>query len=363
MDKKFFNAFSLIPGVGPQKIKVLLSFFDSIEAAWSANRQELLQSGLSEALVEKIETERKNINPDIEWEKLERAGVTTIELDSPHYPVSLREITHPPFLLYLKSANPDFDFNLQPAIAIVGSRKITAYGQQAAYRLASDLAKAGLTVVSGLALGVDAVAHRGALDAGGRTIAVLGSSVEDSLVGPRTNFQLSREMLSTGCLVSELPLGVSANPGTFPARNRLMAGMTLGTVVIEAAVDSGSLITAKLAVEFNREVFAVPGSIFSPVSEGTHQLIKAGAKLVTGVADILSELQIGTRTNSTAAKQTIPATLEEEKLLRELSHEPVHVDTLIKITTLGASAVSGTLAILEMKGLVKNVGGQNYIIV
>jgi DNA processing protein len=224
------------------------------------------------------------------------------------------------------------------------------------------LARAGIAVVSGLALGIDSFAHRGALEGGGKTIAVLGSSLEDQNIGPRTNFELSRDIMESGALVSEFPVGVTSLPGNFPARNRIMAGMTLGTLVIEAAVDSGSLITASLALEFNREVFALPGSVFSPQSEGTNKLIKSGAKLVTNIADILEELNIEQVKAAEKVKKIIPASAEEEIILKKLSHEPTHIDNITKLTKLEASVISSTLAIMEMKGMVKNIGGQNYIL-
>jgi DNA processing protein len=360
MEEKFLNAFAQISGVGPQKMSLLLNFFQTAESAWKANGEDLEKSGVGSALAEKIITQRNKINPESSWEALQKEGVSVLTLASEQYPQLLREISNPPFILYIKGAPI---FNEQPLLAVVGSRKFTAYGRQVAYKLSQDLVRAGFTIVSGMALGIDAIAHQGALDTGGKTIAVLGSSLEDNLIGPRANFQLSRAIISSGSLISELPLGSESTPGMFPARNRLMAGMTLGTLVVEAALDSGSLITAKLALDFNREVLAVPGSIFSPASEGTNQLIKSGAKLVTGIESILEELQIERKNMLSQIQKIIPATPEEERLLKILSHEPLHIDRIIKITKLKTHEVSSLLSIMEMKGLVKNIGGQNYIII
>jgi len=247
-------------------------------------------------------------------------------------------------------------------VSIVGSRKFTTYGKQAAFAFARDLAQTGIAIVSGMALGIDAMAHRGALDGRGKTIAVMGSSLEDYNIGPRTNFGLSREIIENGCLVSEYPLGTPATAGTFPTRNRIMAGLTLGTLIIEAARESGSLITAGLALEFNREVFAIPGSIFSPQSEGTNDLIKSGAKLVSSSKDILEELKIEQLQSAEKIRRAIPESKEEEIVLKKLSHEPIHIDIIIKLAKLETSVTSSTLSILEMKGVIKDIGGQNYIL-
>lgn len=356
---KYLNALNIIDGVGSQKMSLLLEFFGSAENAWKASPEELRQSRIGEVLAEKIIQERKKIDPDAEWEKLQKENIQVIALSDPAYPGLLRQIHNPPSLLYIKGVCNNF--NISPMIAIVGSRKFTAYGNQAAFAIARDLARAGITVVSGLALGIDAIAHRGALEGKGQTLAILGSSLEDFQIGPRINFGLSREIIESGALLSEYPLGTPATPGTFPARNRLMAGMTLGTLVIEAARGSGSLITANLALEFDREIFAVPGSIFSPQSEGANDLIKSGAKLVGNAKDILEELKIEEAKNIETVKKIIPASAEEEIILKQLSHEPVHIDKIIKMVKLEVNVISSVLSIMEMKGLAKDIGGQNYV--
>jgi DNA processing protein len=357
---KFLNALNKIQGVGPQKMKMLLDFFETPENVWNANLADLKKSGIQEKLAEKIFEEKTKINPDEEMEKLKKENISIITLSDDNYPKLLKEIPNPPYILYVKGS--DFDFNARPMVAVVGSRKFTQYGSQVATSFSRDLARSGIAVVSGMALGIDAIAHSGALEAGGKTFAVLGSSLEDANIGPRTNFELSRKIMDSGALISEFPLGIASTPQNFPARNRIMAGMSLGTLVVEAAEDSGSIITANLALEFNREVFAVPGSIFSPVSTGVHKLIKSGAKMATSVKDILEELRVEEKANFEKAKSTIPATSEEEKILKLLSHEPLHIDKLAKMSKLETSLASSTLMILEIKGMVKNIGGQNYII-
>lgn len=355
---KFLNALNKINGVGAQKLRLLTGHFNEPEQIWYAHVKELEKAGIGEKLALKIAVERTKINPTEEWEKLERESIRLVAWDDDNYPELLREINNPPFLLYIRGS---FNPNLQPSLAVVGSRKYTRYGSQAAYGFAQELARCGLTVVSGLALGIDAIAHRGALDVHGRTMAVLGGSLDDKNIGPRSNFNLAREIIETGCLISEYPVETAPSPNLFPARNRLMAGLTLGTLVIEAAENSGSLITASLALDFNREVFAVPGSIFSPVSSGTNRLIKNGAKMATGAQDILEELQLVLRQTAAEMKSVTQITPEEEKVLAILSHEPLQVDRIIKLTKLDASVANSILTVLEIKNLVKNIGGQNFI--
>jgi DNA processing protein len=360
-DIVYLEAFSRIPGLGPQKMRLLKSHFSDFEIAWKANLNEFIRAGLKPELVEKIINFRQSYNLEKEWEKLAQNNIRTITIHDSDYPQLLKEIPSAPYLIYTKGSLTNL--NLQPMIAIVGSRKFTSYGRQVAESIARDLAVTGIIIVSGLAIGIDAFAHQGALDGKGQTVAVLGNSLEDGLIAPRSNFALAKNIIRSGCLLSDYPPGTGSLPQNFPARNRLMAGMTLGTVVIEAEISSGSLITAKLALEFNREVFAVPGSVFSPASAGTHQLIKSGAKLVASAADILEELNLEKIKNIETAKLTLPATPEEKILLNSLSAQPTHIDTIIKNSKLETSAVSATLSLMEMKGMVKNMGGQNYIII
>ena len=354
----YLNALNKINGIGPQKIKILMSYFGSGKEIWKSNLSELIKSGINEKLAQTILSEKIKINPEEEWEKLEKENIRVISFFDDTYPTLLKEIPSAPQILYVKG---DYDFNSAPMIAVVGSRKYSTYGQRVATSISYDLAKAGITVVSGMALGIDAFAHRGALDGGGKTLAVLGSSLEDKNIGPRANFNLSRHIINSGALISDYPLGIQATPQTFPARNRLMAGLTLGTLVIEAAPASGTLITASMALDFNREVFAIPGDIFSLGSQGTNQLIKAGAKMVTNITDILEELNIEKFKQEKIIKEFIPASIEEEKIIKILSCEPVHIDRIIKLSKIKTSGVSSVLIILEMKGIIKDIGGQNYI--
>lgn len=356
---KYLNALNKIDGLGCKKLKQLINFFGSSEKVWTASQIELEKSGIGESVAEKIVTQRPNINPDEEWVKIEKENILVFSIQDENYPALLKQIPDSPYIIYMRG---NLDCLNMPMVAIVGSRKLTAYGNQVARSFARDLANNGICVVSGLAFGVDACAHLGALDAKGKTIAILGNSLDNASIGPRSNFQLAQEILENGgLLISEFPIETKGAVWTFPSRNRIMAGMSIGTLVVEAAEKSGSLITANLALDYNREVFAVPGPIFSPQSVGTHKLIKSGAKLVASVADILEELKIEQNVELTKQKMDLELTEEEKTILSVLSHEREYIDRITKMTKLETATVSSTLSMLEIKGLVKNIGGQNYI--
>lgn len=287
---KHLNALNRIEGIGAQKMRLLVGFFGSAEAAWKADFPDLEKSGIGKAAAAKVIEQRKNIDPDAEWEKMQKENIRLIDWESSDYPILLREISNPPYLLY---ARGNLDLNSAPIISIVGSRKYTQYGKQVAENFSRELARAGIIVASGMAIGIDSFAHRGALNAGGKTVAVLADSLDNEHLHPRINFNMSQEILENGLLLSEYAVPTESLPVLFPARNRIVAGLSMGTLIIEAGEKSGSLITATLALEFNREIFAVPGPIFSPQSFGTNDLIKKGAKVVTSIRDILEELNLG----------------------------------------------------------------------
>ncbi|MFA7319078.1 MAG: DNA-processing protein DprA [Parcubacteria group bacterium] len=366
-DLKYLNALNKISGVGAQRLRKLVSFFGSAETAWGADLELLIRSGIGENLAGRIFDERKNTDPDQEMEIMEKENIRLIEWSDPLYPALLKEALHPPYILYIKTSLPFDEVAFlelvgSPAIAIVGARKNTPYGAMAAQNLSKDLAAAGVTVISGMALGIDSWAHRGALDGNGKTIAVLGNSLDEKNIYPRHNINLAHEIMGSGALFGEYPTETAAGPLTFPARNRIVAGLTLGTVVIEAGEKSGALITAQMALESNREVFAVPGSIFSESSIGTNSLIRSGAKVVTGVKDILEELGLEKNGRQKISAPKVPTGKEEEILLRILSSEPLHIDNISKLAKLQTASVAATLSMMELKGWVKNIGGQNYIL-
>lgn len=354
---KYWVGFSLIPGIGTSKFLSLLNHFGTLENAWYASAGELRAAGLDSRTIENIVSRRPTLSLDREMERLERHGVRAVPYTSPDYPPRLREIHDFPPLLYVRGKLTSED---EWAIAVVGTRKVTVYGRQTTEELVSELARHGITIISGLAKGVDGVAHRVALEAGGRTIAVLACGLD--MVYPSDHAPLARRIIEQGALVSEYPLGTPPKADNFPRRNRIMSGMSLGVLVVEAGDSSGALITARLALEQNREVFAVPGSIFSPMSRGTNRLIQEGAKLVQDCNDILEELNLTVNVRQLELDKAPPVTDMESKVLSHLSAQPIHIDELCRNLSRPVSEISSTLALLELKGLVRQIGGMNYIL-
>jgi DNA processing protein len=354
---KYWVGFSLIPGIGRVKMTQLESHFGDLAEAWKAAPADLRQSGLDANSVRAINMWRPRISLDDEMAKLERHGVKVLTYHDEGYPARLKEIYDYPPLLYIRgSLLPEDEW----CLAVVGTRRATVYGRQVAEEISADLARNKITVVSGLARGIDSVAHGSVLAAGGRSIAVFACGLD--IVYPGENAGLARQIMGQGALISEYPLGTRPKADKFPRRNRIMSGMSLGVLVVEASETSGAIITAHLAAEQNREVFAVPGSIISPASRGTNRLIQEGAKLVRGYSDILEELNLTTVARQMEMKEIVPASDAESRLLRELSAEPTHIDEVCRSSGLTAEAVSSTLAIMELKGLVKQVGNMNYIL-
>lgn len=361
-EHKFSHAFLSIPNVGSGTLRMLKTHFGTLEAAWSASPDAIehipnVRREQRAALL----SGRRHVDPEEEWQKFQETNINLVIPGDQDYPALLQEIPDRPETLYIEG---NFDWSKPvPMVAIVGSRKFTAYGEQVATKLAEDLTRAGFLVVSGLAFGIDSVSHTAAIETGGETIAVLGSGLRN--ISPASHIPLAKKIIEHGAVVSEYPPTMIGGNWTFPERNRIIAGMTLGTVVIEAAEGSGSLITANCALDYNRDVFAVPGSIFSPYSVGTNALIKQGAKMVTGVSDILEELQQEQLhlfpEKDMTFKEVSGLSVEEQKVLTALTHEPLHVDKIIKATTLGTAEVSSLLSLLEIKGLAKNVGAMHYV--
>src|SRR3989344_4622177 len=289
-DLKFWLAFNQISVIGPVRIGRLLDYFPDLQTAWQADLSELAQAGLEFKIAQEVAAKKREINPEQELEKIEKAGVKIMAFSDPGYPKLLKEIYAPPFLLYYFG---ELDLNNDFSLAIVGTRKITNYGRQATEKIAGELAQAGLTIVSGLALGIDACAHQSALDNRGKTVAVLGSGLGQ--IYPAYNRRLAEKIIeSGGAVVSEFPFNMRPLKFNFSQRNRVISGLSLGTLVTEAGLKSGALITAKYALEQNREVFAVPGNIFSPLAAGPNQLIKLGAKMAENANDILETLNLQT---------------------------------------------------------------------
>jgi len=359
-DLKYWVAISQFAKIGATRFAKLYNYFPNMEAAWRSSYTELLKSGLEQKIAEEFILIRSDINPDLELEKVEKENIKVITIKDEKYPKLLKEIFSPPALLYVKGnlENLNQQFNL----AVVGTRKFSNYGQQITAELVKPLAQNGFTITSGLALGIDALAHQAALEVHGKTIAVLGSGIDQQSIYPASNRFLAKNILDNdGTIVTEFPIGMLPLKHNFPTRNRIIAGLSLGTLVIEAAESSGALITAYCSLEQNREVFAVPGSLFNRNSMGTHKLIQRGAKLVTSYQDILDELNLREVKNYVANQKILPQTLEEKIIMENLAKDPKHIDQIIKESNLTTSVVCSTLSLMEMKGLIKNLGGQNYI--
>jgi len=355
-DIQYWVAFNRIPGIGRARYSLLEKHFGRLENAWTATPAELRAAGLDEKTAAAIVAQRPNISPEEGMERLARYAVQAITWNDSAYPPRLKEIYDLPPVLYVRGELTEAD---EWALAVVGTRRPTPYGRQVAEHLATDVAAQRVTIVSGLARGIDSIAHRAALDSGGRTIAVMACGLD--IVYPPEHLKLAQEIRERGALVSDYPLGIQPQGQYFPRRNRIMSGLSLGVLVVEGDVKSGALITASLALEQNREVFAVPGSVFAAQSRGTHRLIQEGAKLVQNVQDILEELNLTMVPQQMEMKELVPASDTEELLLRHISTEPVHIDEVRRLSGLPIAAVSSALAMLELKGLVRQMGPMSFV--
>ena len=358
-DLKYWVAFNRIRRLGPIRLRKIEAHFGDLAIAWKAGQSDLAGAGLDKSTVREIVSGRPEIDPDAEMESLESAGIQALCLRSPDYPARLAEIYDPPPVLYVRGKLEPGD---ERSVAVIGTRSCTAYGREMATRLAGDLAANGVTVISGLATGIDAAAHRAALEAGGRTIAGVASGLDQ--VYPAEHADLARKIAESGAVVGEYPTGVRPLARNFPRRNRILSGLSLGTLVIEAGKRSGALITVSHALEQNREVFAVPGSALSERSSGTNWLIQQGAKLVIDVQDILEELNIAGLGDQLglSAPQPEAGTVEAD-LLEILRAEPVHVDEITRRSGMPSPVVSATLTMLELGGQVRQAGPMIYVAV
>ncbi len=355
-DLPYWIAFSRVPSVGRVRIGLLEERFGSLQAAWEASMSELGASGLTSAVVSAIEQVRRVVEPERELEQVRNANVRVLTWHDSDYPRLFRNIDDPPPILYAKGIlQPDDEVRA----TIVGTRSPTVYGKEVTRQLAGDLAESGVAVVSGLARGIDGIAHDAALKAGGRTIAVIGSGLD--IVYPPEHRSLFERILDNGAALSEYPLGTKPQAQHFPRRNRLLSGLSAATVVIEGSLKSGARLTVHYALEQNREVLCVPGSIHSPASELTNWLIQQGAKLVMRIEDVLEELHIGGAPRQQPLPGISPDTEEEGRLLDVLTQEPQHIDELSRNAGMSITQASGTLAVMEIKGSVLQVGRMNYI--
>lgn len=356
--------FNHVSGIGPQRLRRLLEVCGGdVEGAWRASPAVLRQAGIEPRFAEAFVEQRRALDPAGELARATAAGIDVLTWDDFGFPRRLREIDSPPIVLYVRGA---LDARDDVSLALVGTRQATPYGREMAERLAGELARREATIVSGLARGIDSAAHRAALAVGGRTLAVLAGGLDD--IYPPENRRLAEQIRQAGALVSEYPLGVAPQARNFPWRNRIISGLSLGVVVVEAPERSGALITADFANEQGRDVFAVPGSVLSAQSRGPHRLIQQGAKLVTSVEDIVRELNLGlTDFQLEMAELVAPPPAPdadgatEALLLAELGAEPIHIDELRRTCGLPSHVISSTLTLLEIKGLVRRVGGMSFV--
>jgi len=362
-EKKFWVGFNLVKGIGSARMRALLDFFGSAEPAWQATLDDLQQAGLSLRLAEGVERVRTSALLENTLEQIERAGIEVLTWDDPGYPRRLKETTQPPPLIYLRGELIEADCW---AVAVVGTRRVSAYGRQVSEEIARSLAQNGIVVVSGLARGVDSIAHTTALAHSGRTLAVLGSGV-DQIYPPEHN-KLAERIIQSGAVISDYPPGTAPEAANFPPRNRLISGLSQAVIVVEAGEKSGALITAAFAVEQGRPVFAVPGSVYAPQSQGANRLIQSGAKIYLGIQDVLNALNFTQVKQQQQARVVLPANSAEAQLYALLGREPIHVDEILarlvsQQSDLPIEQVSAALTLMELKGLVRQVGGMRYIAV
>jgi DNA processing protein len=355
-EKAYWVGFNLVKGIGSVRLQALLDFYGKLAIAWEAPADSLRAAGLSQKIIESLFAIRSKVDLAGLLERYCAQGIDVMTWEETGYPKRLKEIDQPPPVLYLRGKLlPEDDWT----VAIVGTRRITAYGRQIAEELSGYLASNGVTIVSGLARGVDKVAHEAALQAGGRTLAVLGSGVDR--VYPPEHLQLAGKIITQGALISDYPPGTPPEGMNFPPRNRIISGLSQATVVIEAGETSGALITATFAAEQGREVFAVPGNIHAPQSKGTNRLIRDGARPLLRVEEVLEVLNLQQIQEHRLARTLLPVDDVEACILNVLGDEPLHVDEIRSQSGLPIDKVSATLALMELKGMVRQVGGMNYV--
>jgi len=354
--RAYWVGLNLVRGIGSVRFKALLATFGSPEAAWDASPEAWADMGLSQKVIESFLRARQGVSLEQVWERIDALGVEVLTWEDEKYPRHLKEIDQPPPILYVRgsiAAEDDF------AVAIVGTRRVTAYGRQVTEDVATVLARNGVTVVSGLARGVDSIAHQAAVNAGGRTLAVLGNGVDQ--VYPPENRRLAAQIMEHGALVSDYPLGTQPDGINFPPRNRIISGLSTAVIIVEAGETSGALITATFAAEQGRDVFAVPGNINAPQSKGTNRLIRDGAQPLLSPQDVLEALNMTLVTEHHLARAALPTDPVERRLFELLSQEPMHVDEIRSQADMPIEAVSAALAMMELKGMVRQVGGMNYV--
>jgi len=362
-EKKYWLGFSVFQGIGPRRFKLLYDFFGSAEKIWQAPRDKLLATSLQRKIVDDLIMFRKKFNPQNYAVYLKKKQIRFVTLQDKIYPKNLKQIDDAPFVLFYKGTIKKQD---EQAIGVVGTRRPTLYGKEITQNLTADLVSCGLTIVSGMARGIDSIAHQTTIENGGRTIAVFACGVD--VIYPPENKKLSEEIIKHGAVVSEFPPGLKPSLGSFPYRNRVISGLSLGVLVTEGAERSGSLITARKAAEQGREVFAVPGPITSRMSGATSRLLKDGAKLVRNVGDILEELKIEYQAHPGGVDKQHPrgglcrnsGSEELALILNLLQDGALHIDQIVRQTKLSTGKVASLLTMLEIKGQIRPLGQMTY---
>lgn len=357
-DTKFWVGFSMVKGIGPVRLERLLDHFGDVQTAWEATSHQLKAAGLSWKLCQQLARIRDQICLDQVLDDILAAGHRVLTWDAPGYPERLRQVGQSPYVLYLKGSLEDEDIW---SAAVVGTRRYTAYGQGVTENIVRVLADHGITIVSGLARGIDGFAHQAALAAGGRTLAVLGSGLDQ--IYPPEHRELGDRISQQGALISDYPPGTPPDGCNFPPRNRIISGLSRVVLVMEAGIKSGALITANYAAEQGKDVFAVPGKITAPNSKGTNLLIKQGAHPLLEAQDVLDFLNMKLIEKQRVVRKSLPGNPREALLYSTVGDEPLHVDELSALTKLPIEEVTATLALMELKGLVRKTFGMKYIAV
>ncbi len=356
--KAYWVGFNLVKGIGAVRLRALLEYFGDAQTAWGASWEALRHAGLPEKIAGRLVQIRHEVDLARVWGRIEALGIRVMTWEDEDYPRRLKEIDQPPPVLYLRGSLAMED---EWSVAVVGTRKVSAYGRSVAEELAGFLGRNRVTVVSGLARGVDTLAHESALKAGGRTLAILGSGVDR--IYPHENRALADRMVQNGAVISDYPPGTPPDSVNFPPRNRIISGLSLATVVVEAGETSGALITARFATDQGRDVFAVPGGIHAPQSKGTNMLIQQGARPLLRMEELLECLNLELIAEHRVARNVLPADRNEAAILNAVCDEPRHVDEIQIQSGLPIDQVSATLTIMELKGMVRHVGGMNYVAV
>lgn len=356
---QYWLGLSAFGKIGPKRFELLYRYFKSVKNIWGSEEKDLMAAGLPKNISQQFIIFRQNFDKPSCFLRLQKLGIRIVTLEDKEYPENLKSMADRPFLLYIIGQILPYD-NL--ALGLVGTRKITSYGRIVTENLTSILVDQKITIVSGLAYGVDSVAHRTALDCGGRTIGVWAGGLDTVTDGQRRDLVKRIVGEDKGAVISEYPLGFAPQVSTFPQRNRIIAGMSLGVLVTEAAEDSGSLITAKYSQKIKRPVFAVPGPITSATTSGTAKLLKDGAKLVYSGKEILETLNIEQRTKNMGARKILPDDKNEEIILKILEREPKAIDQIVRESKKATGEIVAIIALMEIKGKIKNLGGAIYAI-